>query len=413
MKLFRDEAAARAATPRLDGEVLVATPLATRVLTVLAVSIILVGTGFAASATYVRRETASGWLVPDAGMTRIVASQGGIVSEVLAAEGDMLGKNAPIAELRSPDQTDRGSTLENLTTSLEARRRAAETESANAIESILRESANLAETKRSLDLELAQNRERERLQLERLELARGDLERAQGIAERGFLPTQQLELRRSAVLSIEQELASIRADGLALMRQQDEIEARQASIPGQLQAAEANYLDSIALLDAQATQTRSGAIWVATTPTEGSLSTVTVRPGQAVEAGQILAIVTPVSSRLVAEVFVPVRAAGFLRVGQRVKLRYAAYPYQKFGAGTGTIKQISSGVLAPDEVRVPGLTVSEPVLRVTVELGETTIAAYGEVRPLKAGGGLTADIELDRRTLLEWLFDPIYAVARR
>ncbi len=39
--------------------------------------------------------------------------------------------------------------------------------------------------------------------------------------------------------------------------------------------------------------------------------------------------------------------------------------------------------------------------------------AYGDAIPLQPGMLLAADIVFDRRSLIEWLFDPIYAVARR
>jgi membrane fusion protein len=39
--------------------------------------------------------------------------------------------------------------------------------------------------------------------------------------------------------------------------------------------------------------------------------------------------------------------------------------------------------------------------------------AYGESYPLQPGMLVSADVVFDRRSLVQWLFDPIYAVARR
>jgi membrane fusion protein len=55
----------------------------------------------------------------------------------------------------------------------------------------------------------------------------------------------------------------------------------------------------------------------------------------------------------------------------------------------------------------------EPVFRVRVSLDRESISAYNETVSLQPGMLLSADIVFDRRSLLQWLFDPIYAVGGR
>ena len=92
---------------------------------------------------------------------------------------------------------------------------------------------------------------------------------------------------------------------------------------------------------------------------------------------------------------------------------YQAYPFQKFGAGDGVVTSVSRTVLAPAEVAIPGLQVAEPVFRVRVRLARDSVEAYGDRLPLQAGMLLSADVVIDRRSLLEWLLDPLYAAGRR
>ena len=92
---------------------------------------------------------------------------------------------------------------------------------------------------------------------------------------------------------------------------------------------------------------------------------------------------------------------------------YQAFPYQTFGAARGSVRSISRTVLAPSELAIPGLTVQEPVFRVRVALDRQFVSAYGEKVPLQPGMLLTADVITDRRNLLQWLLDPLYAVGRR
>jgi len=41
------------------------------------------------------------------------------------------------------------------------------------------------------------------------------------------------------------------------------------------------------------------------------------------------------------------------------------------------------------------------------------VQAYGHAMSLQAGMAVDADIRLDRRRVIEWLFDPILSISRR
>ena len=107
------------------------------------------------------------------------------------------------------------------------------------------------------------------------------------------------------------------------------------------------------------------------------------------------------------------RAIGFVRPGQEVRINLQAFPSQRFGTLAGKIRLVSTTVLAPSEVVIQGLNIQEPTFRIRVELSRESMEAYGETFPLQPGMLVSADIVFDRRNLLHWLFDPIYAVAAR
>ena len=152
---------------------------------------------------------------------------------------------------------------------------------------------------------------------------------------------------------------------------------------------------------------------VATAPIAGRVVAVPVELGESVSAGASVVTLTPNGSELIAELYAPSRAAGFINVGQEVRLMYEAFPYQTFGTGRGTIRSVSRTVLLPSDVRGSGISVDEPVFRVRVALDRQYVAAYGRDLPLQPGMLLRADVIVDRRSLLEWLLDPLYAVGRR
>jgi membrane fusion protein len=79
----------------------------------------------------------------------------------------------------------------------------------------------------------------------------------------------------------------------------------------------------------------------------------------------------------------------------------------------GKVKSVSGTVLAPADVSIPGLEIHEPVFRARVSLAAAAIVAYGEQHALQPGMLVTAEVVLDRQSLLRWLFDPLYAVSRK
>jgi len=251
----------------------------------------------------------------------------------------------------------------------------------------------------ALQRELASARERIALGEQRLRLAEAEVARAQAVADQGFLPRRELDLRRSAALSAGSELSQLRAAALQYEREIGEAEARLRSLPADLQAVQAEAASVRAALSQRRTQNEAQSTFVATAPLAGRIAALPVQVGQTVAPGGTVAVLTPKDSRLDAELYVPSRAAGFIRPGQEVRLMYQAYPHQKFGTGQGVVASVSRTVLAPAEVAIPGLRVEEPVFRVRVRLKRDSVTAYSESLPLRPGMLLTADVVIDRRTL--------------
>jgi membrane fusion protein len=151
----------------------------------------------------------------------------------------------------------------------------------------------------------------------------------------------------------------------------------------------------------------------ATAPVSGRIAALPVTAGQPIGAGGTIAVIVPVGGRLEAELLAPSRAIGFVQPGQDVELSLQAFPYQRFGTVRGIVRSVSSTVLDPNEVGFQGLKLEEPVFRIRVSLVRETVQAYGQAIPMQPGMLASAEIVFDRRSLLRWLFDPIYAVGRR
>jgi multidrug efflux pump subunit AcrA (membrane-fusion protein) len=107
-------------------------------------------------------------------------------------------------------------------------------------------------------------------------------------------------------------------------------------------------------------------------------------------------------ARLQARLSVPSRAIGFIAPGDRILLRYRAFPYQTFGHQVGRVASISPDAIAP----AGAAGNSGQVYRVLVDLQQQAITARGKSRPLRPGMLLDADILGERRRLYEWILKP-------
>lgn len=148
-------------------------------------------------------------------------------------------------------------------------------------------------------------------------------------------------------------------------------------------------------------------------PVAGRLAMAMAKPDQVLRPGAVVGVVIPSNTKLEAELYLPSRAAGSVRPGQAVTLHYQAFPYQKFGAGDGIVRTVSLVAAAPSDISNPAMRFQEPMYRARVELGRDFIMTYGKKTPLLPGMLINADVVIDRRSLLEWVLDPLYAVGRR
>ncbi|MNE74693.1 Colicin V secretion protein CvaA [compost metagenome] len=152
-------------------------------------------------------------------------------------------------------------------------------------------------------------------------------------------------------------------------------------------------------------------------PFAGLLTGLNVQTGQQVAPGTLLASLIPQGATLSAYLYATPRQAGFVEPGQQVLMRYAAYPYQKFGMARGRVIEVAKSPYATQELpphigsAVQGSGMQGQLFyRVTVALDAQSIQVYGQPQPLQAGMLLEADILQDRRRLYEWALEPLYSV---
>jgi len=410
-QLFRKEAVQHA-TRRLSGDVILATPLSVKTLGLLCAVIVFAAAGFAATATYARKASVAGWLVPDQGVIRVPSYATGLLQVLHVKEGDEVEKGTRIAEISLSTEMATGNLGDVIAKGLSAETEAARTRAAAALQRLEAESKQLEARIKALGKELEQTRHQAKLQENRIAIAQQDVERGAILAKKGLSSNRDNERRNTTLLSEQQELANYTRQAAALEKEILDIDSRMKAIPIEITAAEAEADTADASLKQRVADAEARRLYYVTAPITGRIAALPVFTGQTVSAGGTIVVMLPTSGRLEAELLVPSRGIGFVKPGQEIQIMLDAFPHQRFGTVRGEVKTVSSTVLGQSEISIPGLTIREPMFRIRASLSREIMEAYGEKIPMQPGMLVSADIVFDRRSLLRWLFDPIYAVRR-
>jgi len=130
--------------------------------------------------------------------------------------------------------------------------------------------------------------------------------------------------------------------------------------------------------------------------------------GSVLAPGAVLMTVVPDGDVLIAEVWLQNEDAGFVRAGQAARLKLAGFPFQRYGMLDGRVLRVSADATER--------SAAEPergalAYRALVELERQELRAGGAVHALIAGMQLTAEIRLGERTVLDYLLSPVQKVA--
>ena len=410
--LFRPESVAHASR-RLAGAVLLPSPLSVWAVGGVVAAILALAAWFASTATYARKETVVGRLSPETGIVRAVASTSGVVSELLVSRGDVVEPNTPLARIGVLDRSHHNSGGAVLSRALAAQRRARVDGLKATIRRFDLDAERLEERRLSLRREVESVRRQMRLQASRVSVAATDLRKATELADSGHLSRSGRDSAAADLVDARHALFALRREAESLEREMSDVAARIHAIPAAATTARADTEVALAAIDERMARLAMELAEVVLAPIAGRIDALPVRIGQSVTSGSAIAVVVPVGEDLVADLYVPSRAVAFIAPGQPLRLKYEAFPFQRYGAQDGVVAEVSRAVLSPDEAGIAGIGLVEPVFRVRGRLAAQSLNAYGASVPLRTGMSLTADIVLDRRTLGEWLLDPLYAVGRR
>jgi membrane fusion protein len=414
--LFRPEAIEARRTQWL-GTVLLAPRTSHTLFTLFALVAIAALVSLAYFGEFTRKARVNGWLVPEQGLVRVYASQPGVIGELKVREGSVVRAGDPLIVLSAERQSANvGATEAEIARLLAARRLSLQGEISQQEQLLSQQRAGLQRRIQAIREEIAQFGNELAVQESRQQLAKSSAERMRELGAQGFASRMQVQQQEDSELDQRSRTRALQRARAERQRELVTLQAELADLPFKAQSQVANLERNIAELQQQLAESEARRRIVIEAPQAGTVTSVQADLGSSANTGTPLLNIVPEGARMEAHLFTPSRSIGFVHPGQRVLLRYQAFPYQKFGHAEGEVVSVSRSALAPTELpaQLAGLSAlvgsGEPIYRITVKLERQSVTAYGKEQPLQAGMQLESDLLLERRRLYEWVLEPLYTL---
>lgn len=369
---------------------------------------------FVIFAEYTRRETLVGVVSPIGGMVKVKSNDSGYIDSLFVKEGDTVDNLTPLYEIKTERFDGSGiGVKKRILTSIEKQHQLL-------IERKLQESKKttferdaLTQDIHRLETEVGILSNVLKLSHQELKLAKNLINQQKTLLDKNFLSELDYQKQQLDLLSKQSNVENQNLNLQRLLREKQNLITNRQSLDINL-AITLKDLDSriesmrqnkVEFLSQSDSQVRS--------PIKGIVTSILAEEGHSVSNGQALLIIAPESNNTFVELYASSRNIGFLKVGQKVRLRFDAFPYEKFGSQSGVINSISKSAVAPemiDNQRLIKKDVIEGLYQIRVKLSKPTITVYGKEEPLISGMTVIADVELESRKIYEWILEPLYTI---
>jgi membrane fusion protein len=345
--------------------------------------------------------TADFVLVPARGTDPIKATRQGIVNQVFVSEGQTVNQGDVIATLKSESVGDRAAELMTVQTQL-----------AGVGESFINAKSKFTAQTHADEQEIRKFTARiehleglitlKRQQLTLLKQMAESFEKLyqQGIASRAQWTQRQLE-----VTDLQAELEKLIAEQNETRTVIEKLKLDGSARRADFKEVERTYKETTATGEIRVAALRSGLAGSdgneirLTAPSAGTILRLHVKnSGAVLHEGETVAELISAGERLHAELRIPEAGMGKLKTGQGVKLKYDAFPYQRYGVKYGQVTWLSPATVESKD----GAS-----FRAQVEISENEVLVQGLSRPLSAGMSGKAEIVIGKRSLIEYIFEPL------
>jgi membrane fusion protein len=405
--LFRQEVLDFQQNNRQWGRVVPLQPLSTRLMVWCIFAAAAGMIGFLFFAQYARKETAPGYLAPVSGTARVFVPQPGTISTVYVQQGEKIQKDQPLLAVTTSQIAGSGEDVNTtILNTLDQQKQALTRKIADEVHRTASEQERLATQIQEHENILGQLDAQMSVQRLRIVIFEKMVDAGNQLRAKGLMSEVDQRHREESLLAQRQALIELNQQIVTRKGQLSEVRFNLGQLPFAQSDKIQAMRNELSTTDQRIAEVNGRGAYIVRAPIGGRVSLLQASPGQFADPRRVQLQIVPGSGPLHAELFIPVRAIGFVEVGQDVRILFDSFPYQRFGTYHGKITKVSQTVLLASDVEGP-VALKEPAYTATVALDRPDVVANGKRISLQPDMSLKADIILEKRTLVDWIFEPL------
>lgn len=366
---------------------------------------------------YFRRVDMEGTVLPSTGVVEITASSPGRIEMLTVKEDQVVKKGDPLYTMNLDTSTKDGGTQQRIIEAQTSERDMLTQEIERKAQMSQETEGQLRQKIEQLTLQINKLGDQITFQQDFVKRVAAEYNQFRSLNQNRIVSANEVDARQQAWIG-----AVVRYEDLENneMRLQGELKDAQYQLSTSIQTS-SDAIDAlknkISEIDEKLANSEAHRLIKIFAPEDGVVTDIIAHPGQIVGTGVPMLRILPQSAPMQAELLAPSSAIGFIHKGNRVLLRYSAFPYQKFGEYGGTVASVSRVAINAEEVKtlLAGASPAderEPFYRVIVKPDTQKINVYGESAALPPGMRVQAEALLEWRRLYEWIFAPLYDLRR-
>lgn len=349
-------------------------------------------------------------VVPSRGVIRIIPKRDGIIQRIHFKVGNSVVKGDSLFTVNTDKQLPEGTTAtKSAIQKIEQTKTAITKQQSNAKEEAAFKTKRLQSQIQSLEERVFRVGEQIDTQIKAVELEKNLLKNYKNLFNQEAASS--LELNRQE----KQHLIAIRTLQV-LSDEKENFQAEKRDKELQIDSIKIATQKELSLLEEKLSFTEqslnkeiSNEKFIIQAPVSGQIASIIANHGQSINNQQALATLLPEGTRLEVKLYISPKAIGFIKSGQKVKLRYESFPYQKFGSHEGKITDISSSVVLAKDLDFP-IIQQKSAFVATVEIEKDFFIYDGQIISLQPGMISSTDIILENRKIWEWILEPLISL---
>lgn len=413
--MFRQEAFDYQKT-KWTGKALLISGFPPWVIATVSLAVIIIFLVFITLGTYTRRINVYGEVTTLPQAINIFASHQGFITQSLVKVGDEVVKGQAIYQIDVSKVTNSGRVSKNNQQAIER-----QLEQVKGIVDKLNINKkttldNILAQKKQYEIAYKQSSELVKDSRKNVESMRKTVENYSEYQRKGLITKEQENNQRYSYYQQQGASQSLYSqnmqEALQITNLDSEIITRAADFDNKISQYELQYGD----LQKQLAETDATGVLVINAPVDGRIESLSVTTGQMINVGDSLAQLVPGTDPLYYLIlWLPNGAVPYITAGDRVNVRYDAFPFEKFGQFSGRIETLSTVPASTQEIASyrstplehSGLNM-ESYYKMLVALDKTQFHYQDKILRLTGGMKAQSTLFLEKRPLYQWMFSPFY-----